>query len=95
MIVKFIVGLSDMHFDVQAVSPEQFAAWTERARSAGPALDAGSYATLARQSIATTPFTLRAADPALFQKIVTQQVPPAPGPQTGRPHPSVSPRTRD
>jgi cytochrome o ubiquinol oxidase subunit 2 len=41
----------------------------------------------------TSPFTFRAADPALFQEIVTQQLPPGPGPQSGRPHPSVSPRT--
>ncbi len=49
--------------------------------------------TLARQSVNTTPFTFRAADPDLFQQIVTQQLPPGPGPQSGRPNPSVSPRT--
>src|SRR6266567_1583494 len=85
-------GFSDMHFDVHAVSPEQFAAWIERTRSTGPALDPASYAELARQSMNISPFTFRAADPALFQQIVTQQLPPGPGPRTGRPHPSVSPR---
>ncbi len=88
-------GFSDMHFDVHAVSPEQFAAWIERTRSTGPALDPASYAELARQSMNISPFTFRAADPALFQQIVTQQLPPGPGPRTGRPHPSVSPRTGD
>jgi cytochrome o ubiquinol oxidase subunit 2 len=86
-------GFSDMHFDVQAVPAERFAAWIDATRSSGPSLDAESYAALARQSVNTTPFTFRAADPDLFQQIVTQQLPPGPGPQTGRPNPSVSPRT--
>jgi cytochrome o ubiquinol oxidase subunit II len=86
-------GFSDMHFDVQAVPVEQFAAWIEATRNTGPTLDAESYAALARQSMNIRPFTFRAADPALFQQIVMQQLPPGPGPQTGRPNPSVSPRT--
>jgi cytochrome o ubiquinol oxidase subunit II len=86
-------GFSDMHFDVQAVPAEQFAAWIDATRNTGPTLDAGSYAALARQSMNTSPFTFRAADPALFQQIVMQQLPPGPGPRTGRPNPSVSPRT--
>jgi cytochrome o ubiquinol oxidase subunit II len=88
-------GFSDMHFDVRATSPDQFAAWIEGTRNTGPTLDPASYAALARQSINTSPFTFGAADPALFQQIVTQQLPPGPGPQTGRPHPSVSPRTEN
>ncbi len=88
-------GFSDMHFDVHAVSPEQFAAWIEGTRNTGPALDRENYAALATQSMDTSPFTFRAVDPALFQQIVTQQLPPGPGPRTGRPHPSVSPRTED
>ena len=72
---------------------EQFAAWVEATRNTGPTLDAGSYAALARQSMNTPPFTFRAVDPDLFQQIVTQKLPPGPGPQTGRPNPSVSPRT--
>jgi cytochrome o ubiquinol oxidase subunit 2 len=88
-------GFSDMHFDVRAVSPDEFDSWIQGAREAGPTLDPASYAALARQSMNTSPFTFRAADPALFQQIVTQQLPPGPGPQTGRPHPSVSPRTEN
>jgi cytochrome o ubiquinol oxidase subunit II len=86
-------GFSDMHFDVQAVPAERFAAWIDATRNTGPTLDAGSYAALARQSMNTSPFTFRAADPELFQQIVMQRLPPGPGPQTGRPNPSVSPRT--
>jgi cytochrome o ubiquinol oxidase subunit 2 len=87
-------GFSDMHFDVRAVPAEQFATWIDTARNTGPTLDAGNYATLARQSINTTPSTFRAVDPALFQQIVTQKLPPGPGPQAGRPDASVSPRTK-
>jgi cytochrome o ubiquinol oxidase subunit II len=86
-------GFADMHFEVRALPPEQFAAWIEHTRSAGPGLDARSYAALARQSIDPTPFTFSAADPRLFQEIVTQKLPPGPGPETGRPDRSVSPRT--
>jgi cytochrome o ubiquinol oxidase subunit II len=88
-------GFSDMHFDVLAVPAEKFAAWIEATRTSGPTLDPGSYAALARQSVDTRPFTYRAADPGLFQQIVTQKLPPGPGPRTGRPNPSVSPRTED
>jgi cytochrome o ubiquinol oxidase subunit 2 len=86
-------GFSDMHFDVRAVPAEQFSAWIDATRSTGPSLDAESYAALARQSVNATPFTFGEADPDLFEQIVTQQLPPGPGPQTGRPNPSVSPRT--
>jgi cytochrome o ubiquinol oxidase subunit II len=86
-------GFSDMHFDVQAVPAERFAAWIEATRNAGPTLDAGSYAALARQSMNVSPFTYRAADPELFQEIVMQKLPPGPGPQTGEPNPSASPGT--
>ena len=84
-------GFSGMHFDVQAVPAERFAAWIDDTRNAGPTLDAGSYPALAKQSMNVSPFTFGAAEPELFHQIVTQQLPPGPGPQTG-PDPSVSPR---
>jgi cytochrome o ubiquinol oxidase subunit 2 len=86
-------GFSDMHFDVRAVSTDQFAAWVDATRKTGPVLDAGSYAVLARQSIDTAPLTYRSADPGLFQQIVSLNLPPGPGPKSGRPNPNVSPRT--
>ena len=86
-------GFSGMHFDVQAVPAERFAAWIDATRNTGPTLDAASYAALARQSMNASPFTYAAADPGLFQRIVAQQLPPGPGPQAGRPSASVSPRT--
>ena len=80
-----------MHFEVQAVPADQFSAWIDATRRTGPALDAASYAALARQSLDTQPFTYRSADPGLYQQIVTQQLPPAPGPQGD--NIDVSPRT--
>ena len=72
---------------------ERFAAWIDATRNSGPTLDAGSYAALTQQSMNVTPFTFGAADPDLFRQIVTQQLPPGPGPQAGRPNLNVSPRT--
>jgi len=86
-------GFADMHFEVRAVPAEQFAAWVEATRKTGPTLDAASYTSLAKQSIDAKPFTYRAADPGLFQQVATQQLPPGPGPQTGLPDRTVSPRT--
>jgi len=86
-------GFSGMHFDTQAVPAERFTAWVDATRQAGPTLNAASYEDLAKQSMNVAPFTFRAVDPTLFQQIVTQQLPPGPGPQSGHPNPSVSPRT--
>jgi len=87
-------GFSDMHFQVRAVPPKQFAAWVEHTRGAGPTLDRASYTTLAAQSMNVGPFTYGAADPGLFQEIVMQHLPPGPGPEIGRPGPDVSPRSK-
>jgi cytochrome o ubiquinol oxidase subunit II len=73
-------GFSDMHFDVEAVAPDRFSAWVEAARGSGPALTVQSYAELARQSTNVAPFTFRDIEPDLFQRIVSQALPPGPGP---------------
>ena len=86
-------GFPDMHFAVQAVPADRFAAWVESTRGAGPTLDAASYAELAKQSINVAPFTYGAADPAMFQQIVAQALPPGPGPDPAQPLAHVSPRT--
>jgi cytochrome o ubiquinol oxidase subunit 2 len=86
-------GFSGMHFDVRALPPEQFTAWVDATHGSSPSLDAASYATLAKQSMNVPPATFRLADPALFQQILTQKLPPGPGPQSGRPNASVSSRS--
>jgi cytochrome o ubiquinol oxidase subunit 2 len=75
-------GFPTMHFDVDAVSAEQFAAWVNKTKADGPTLDRRTYGELARQSMSVQPFTYRTVEPDLFRKIVTQDVPPGPGPGT-------------
>jgi cytochrome o ubiquinol oxidase subunit 2 len=86
-------GFSDMHFDVLAMPADRFANWIETTRSTGSVLDSTGYADLAKQSTNVRPVSYRGVEPALFQKIISQQLPPGPGPTTGRPDPGVSPRT--
>ncbi len=89
-------GFSDMHFDLHAVTPDQYAAWVAAAKASGPMLDAAGYAALARQSAKVQPFTYRAVQPGLFQAIVSQQIAPAPGPpETANSNPHVSPKTTE
>ena len=73
-------GFSDMHFDVRAVPPDQFAAWAAQTRGAGPTLDEAAYAALSKQSTKVAPFTYRAVSAHLFEHIVQQRLPPGPGP---------------
>ncbi len=86
-------GFSDMHFKVRSLPAEQFAAWVEATRGAGPTLDASSYTELAKQSMHVPPSTFGAVAHHLFHQVVTQKLPPGPGPRTGRPNVNVSPRT--
>ena len=85
-------GFSDMHFNVRAVPSDQFDIWVNTMRGIGNVLDRGSYVELAKQTINVSPFTYRDVDPALFQQIVTQQIPPGPGPETSQLNASVHPR---
>jgi cytochrome o ubiquinol oxidase subunit II len=86
-------GFSDMHFDVRALPADQFASWVTTTRGTGQALDATSYASLEKQSTKVAPYTYSNADRELFQKIVSQEISPAPGPQAGLPSVDVSNRT--
>jgi cytochrome o ubiquinol oxidase subunit 2 len=84
-------GFSGMHFKARAVPEDEFTRWVESAKQSGPALDRGGYAALNQQSQNVKPFTYRAIDPALFHAIVTQEVPPGPGPRGGAAGPAVRP----
>ena len=74
-------GFADMGFKVNAVPAAQFAQWVTAARNSGPALDATSYADLAKPSQAVPPTTYRSVDPKLFERIVDQT---ALGPEKAR-----------
>src|SRR5215510_2026665 len=64
-------GFSDMVFKVDAVPAEKFAQWVAATRTSGPALDAQSYAALAKPSQAVAPFTYRAVASDLFDGILS------------------------
>jgi cytochrome o ubiquinol oxidase subunit II len=76
-------GFSDMHFDVHVVPAEQFSKWAQDASTAAKALDERGYQELAKPSMNNAPAIYRLADPDLFNAIVTQKLPPAPGAQAG------------
>jgi cytochrome o ubiquinol oxidase subunit II len=76
-------GFPDMAFLVHAVPQNDFAGWLAGVRRTGPVLDRAGYADLSKQNT-TQPFTYRQADPALFNAVVTQQIPPQPGPGSQR-----------
>src|SRR6266446_4628345 len=67
-------GFSDMHFDADAVTDEKLAQWLDAARTAGPELDAKTYADLAKPSAAVAPFTYRAVAPGLFNNIMVSEM---------------------
>jgi cytochrome o ubiquinol oxidase subunit 2 len=84
-------GFSDMHFTVRAVPADGFAQWLDTARNAGSTLDRNGYIALSQESQNVRPFTYRTVEPGLFHAIVTQQIPPGPGPSAGSGGASVRP----
>lgn len=85
-------GFADMHFKVRVLSAMDFSNWVRTASETRAVLDDRSYEDLAKQSI-VPPATFQLADDDLFRSIVTQKLPPGPGPTMGRPTASVSPRS--
>ena len=77
-------GFSDMRFNVDAVTPQAFTGWVQAAQASGPVLDANAYRALQVQSSNVRPYTYRSAQPGLFQDIVSQKLPPGPGPQESK-----------
>jgi cytochrome o ubiquinol oxidase subunit 2 len=85
-------GFPGMFFTVKAVPGEAFDGWVQTARGAGAPLDRAAYAQLNEKSSFDPPTTYRAVEPHLFHAIVSQELPPQPGPDQGRGGPDVSPR---
>ena len=75
-------GFSDMHFEVRALAPEQFAGWVQTTRGTGPALDSAAYSALAEQSANAAPMSYSAVEEGLFGKVVSLKLAPGPGPET-------------
>jgi cytochrome o ubiquinol oxidase subunit II len=86
-------GFPDMKFTVRAVSADEFQRWIGTARQAGPALDRAGYGELSKQTLNVAPFTYRRVEPDLFHAVVTQELPPGPGPSQGGGAPIVRPKT--
>ena len=62
-------GFADMHFNVEAVAPEKFSQWVDATHNVGLELNATTYAALASPSASVAPFTYRAVEPGLFDRI--------------------------
>jgi cytochrome o ubiquinol oxidase subunit 2 len=80
-------GFSDMQFPVKSLPPADFATWVAQVRGAGQVLDRAAYAGLLEQTQRAPAATYGAIDPHLFDAVVTQKIPPGPGPRleaTGR-----------
>jgi cytochrome o ubiquinol oxidase subunit 2 len=79
-------GFPDMRFVMRALPAPEFDAWAASLRGTGPALDRAAYMQLAIQSTDVAPATFGAIEPDLFQMIVTQALPPGPGPRPAATH---------
>jgi cytochrome o ubiquinol oxidase subunit 2 len=77
-------GFSDMAFDLQAVTSAQFNDWATATRTAGDVLDDAAYRGLLRQTTNVKRHTYREIAPGLFDRIVSQKLPPGEGPRTGQ-----------
>jgi len=73
-------GFSDMAFTLEAVDSGKFAAWVTETKSAGDVLDDNAYRQLLRQSQNIQPYTYRAVDAGLFNRIVSMHLPAGYGP---------------
>ena len=77
-------GFAGMHFKTEAVPEADFDAWAKETRNGGgPTLSSQAYKDLSLQSMNVAPFTYSSVEPGLFDKIVTQELPPGPGPSSG------------
>ena len=77
-------GFPGMHFDVNAVSPGEFAGWVAATRAAGPVLDEAAYRGLLKQTHDVSPYTYHSVATGLFDRVIRQELPPGEGPPTAR-----------
>ena len=77
-------GFSDMNFNVEAMPRDAYDRWLTGLRSGGEVLNAQAYAELSKQSHKVKPYHYSTVPVGLFESIVRQVLPPAPGPDIGR-----------
>jgi len=70
-------GFADMHFTVEAVTPDKFSDWVNATRGKGASLDPKSFAALAQPSEAVPVSTYGTVSQDLFQAIVRPPTAPA------------------
>src|SRR5262249_53692127 len=76
-------GFADMHFAPQAMQKPDFDAWPKQTGTGGgPPLHHSAYQDRSVQSMNVAPYTYSAVEPGLFDRIVTQELPPGPGPSS-------------
>ena len=87
-------GFADMNFKVNVVSDSEFSGWVDLTSRATAVLDAEGYSELAKQSAKVQPATYRLdKDARLFEMIVSQEIPPGPGPRPMQPDKSAAPHS--
>ena len=69
-------GFPGMEFNVQSVTPEQFAAWAS-ALASGSVLDGTTYAQLSQPTSYVKPMTFSNVTPGMFDAIATGRLAPA------------------
>ena len=74
-------GFPEMLFDVHVIPQLAFPDWVASTAGSGQILNEDSYKKLTQQTIERNKPTYRLDDPTLFQAIVSQRIPPGPGPQ--------------
>ena len=78
-------GFTDMQFNVESVSHNDFDAWGAGVRGRGEGRDRPTYFRLLEQTQDVPPTTFQGVDPDLFHAVAMQTIPPGPGPEPGGP----------
>ena len=73
-------GFATMHFDVRALPPAAYTSWLRSAIGKGR-LDTASYTELMRPEGGVPPRVYQMVEPGLFDRIVSQAIPPSAGPK--------------
>ena len=73
-------GFADMHFDVEALPPQRLFRLARHSARRRTGADAAELRRACQAGRVPTPFTYRAVDDDMFEKIVDQALPPGPGP---------------
>jgi cytochrome o ubiquinol oxidase subunit 2 len=73
-------GFADEHFTVHAVPEDQFTAWVGSTQGKGPTLDDDTYKQLMKPSMGVAPYAYGTVEPDIYNKILSQALPPSPYP---------------